>query len=62
MVSGGSSITLESSWLAELAEEFEQPYMKSLKTFLVAQKRAGKRIFPAGDEFFNAFDHTPCSG
>ncbi|MDX1733009.1 MAG: uracil-DNA glycosylase, partial [Halioglobus sp.] len=23
------------------------------------EKRAGKRIFPPGDEFFNAFSHTP---
>ena len=42
-----------------LAAEFEQPYMQQLRAFLVAEKKAGKRIFPAGNEFFNAFSHTP---
>jgi len=50
---------LEPSWLAHLAGEFEQPYMADLKAFLQAEKRAGKRIFPGGDELFNAFAHTP---
>lgn len=55
--SGG--IRLEQSWLGELSPEFDQPYMRSLKSFLREEKRAGKRIFPAGDDFFNAFAHTP---
>ncbi|GAB3277735.1 uracil-DNA glycosylase [Parahaliea aestuarii] len=55
----GRSIALESSWLAHLQGEFEQPYMQQLSRFLRAEKRAGKRIFPAGDEIFNAFTHTP---
>ena len=42
-----------------LAGEFEQPYMSDLRAFLQAEKRAGKRIFPPGNEFFNAFSHTP---
>lgn len=52
-------VALEPSWLARLAGEFEQPYMNDLKSFLQAEKRAGKRIFPRGSEFFNAFAHTP---
>lgn len=52
-------IQLEASWLARLAPEFEQPYMQNLRAFLRAEKRAGKRIFPQGAEFFNAFSHTP---
>lgn len=52
-------IQLEPSWLAQLATEFEQPYMQGLRAFLQAEKRAGKRVFPAGKEIFNAFDHTP---
>jgi len=55
----GNSIKLEKSWLNELAGEFDQAYMQALKAFLIEQKRAGLRIFPAGDEMFSAFSHTP---
>jgi uracil-DNA glycosylase len=55
----GRSIDLEESWLARLAPEFELPYMQQLREFLLAEKRAGKHIFPSGEEFFNAFTHTP---
>jgi uracil-DNA glycosylase len=61
MTSRGSerTIDLEPTWRKPLAAEFEQPYMQELRAFLVAEKRAGKQIFPAGVEFFNAFTHTP---
>ena len=52
-------IRLEPGWLARLAPEFEQVYMRDLRSFLQAEKQAGKRIFPSGDEFFSAFSHTP---
>jgi len=52
-------VRLEPGWLARLAGEFEQPYMAHLRSFLQSEKRAGKRIFPPGDEIFNAFAHTP---
>lgn len=52
-------IQLENSWLAQLAPEFEQAYMSDLRAFLQAEKQAGKRIFPAGQEIFNAFSYTP---
>ncbi|GAA5316194.1 MAG: uracil-DNA glycosylase [Candidatus Pelagadaptatus aseana] len=54
-----SSVTLEASWLQRLASEFEQPYMQQLKQFLVEEKRAGKVVFPPGDQIFNALDSTP---
>ncbi len=59
MTSANGDIDLEASWLPHLVGEFEQPYMRELKTFLVAEKKSGKRIFPRGAEFFNAFFHTP---
>lgn len=59
MANSGRAVRLEDSWLAQLAPEFEQPYMAALRAFLQAEKRAGKRIFPVGDELFNAFNHTP---
>ena len=58
-MSGSRAVQLEPSWLARLAPEFEQDYMVQLRAFLQAQKQAGKRIFPPGDELFNAFTHTP---
>ena len=58
-MTAGATVKLESSWLNHLDTEFEQPYMKALGEFLREQKRAGKRIFPAGSEFFAALDHTP---
>jgi uracil-DNA glycosylase len=55
----GRAIQLEPSWLAQLAGEFDQPYMQQLRGFLQREKQQGKRIFPSGAEFFNAFEHTP---
>mgnify|MGYP001821769243 FL=1 len=52
-------IRLEPGWLARLAPEVERAYMRDLRSFLQAEKQAGKRIFPSGDEFFNALSHTP---
>ncbi|MCM8730977.1 uracil-DNA glycosylase [Hephaestia sp. GCM10023244] len=52
-------INLHPSWLAPLASEFDQPYMAALRQFLVAEKAAGKHIFPRGSEWFRALDLTP---
>jgi uracil-DNA glycosylase len=54
-----SEVKLHESWLGPLGAEFEQPYMKSLKDFLLAEKVAGQRIFPKGGEYFRALDLTP---
>jgi uracil-DNA glycosylase len=56
---GGKAIDLEATWRVPLEAEFEQPYMQELHRFLVSEKHAGKRIFPPGNEFFNAFSRTP---
>lgn len=52
-------VKLESSWMEVLGAEFDQPYMVKLKQFLVAQKSAGKTIYPAGSNWFSAFNSTP---
>ncbi|HYZ48656.1 MAG TPA: uracil-DNA glycosylase, partial [Sphingomonas sp.] len=52
-------VKLHPSWLAPLGGEFADPYMAGLKQFLLAEKAAGKRIFPAGGEWFRALDLTP---
>ena len=53
------AIQLEESWLEYLQPEFDKDYMKSLKAFLLQEKKAGKTVFPPGPEIFNAFQHTP---
>jgi uracil-DNA glycosylase len=52
-------VKLDPSWLQPLQKEFDAPYMAALKSFLVAEKEAGKRIFPKGSEWFHALDATP---
>jgi uracil-DNA glycosylase len=52
-------IDLHSSWLQHLAAEFEAPYMQQLKQFLLEEKAAGKVIYPASKDMFNAFNSTP---
>ena len=52
-------IKLHESWREPLAEEFDAPYMQALRSFLIAEKAAGKRIFPKGGAWFCALDLTP---
>ncbi|WP_333573461.1 uracil-DNA glycosylase [Sphingomonas sp.] len=54
-----STIKLHPSWMAPLEGEFAQPYMAALREYLRAEKAAGKRIFPAGGDWFRALDLTP---
>jgi uracil-DNA glycosylase len=54
-----NEIQLEPSWLEVLRDEFEQPYMLALRSFLRTEKSLGKTIYPAGQKIFNAFAHTP---
>ncbi len=54
-----AEVKLHPSWLEPLGQHFADPYMAQLKNFLVAEKAAGKRIFPAGSEWFRALDLTP---
>jgi uracil-DNA glycosylase len=52
------AVKLHPSWLDPLRPEFDSPYMAALKAYLVAEKAAGKRIFPKGNEWFRALDLT----
>jgi uracil-DNA glycosylase len=52
-------VKLHESWLARLQPEFDAPYMAELRAFLVAERDAGKRIFPRASEWFHALDATP---
>lgn len=45
--------------MAQLEPEFEQPYMRQLKQFLLQQKQQGKVVHPASSQIFNAFNSAP---
>lgn len=54
-----ADIQLHESWKVPLLPEFEAEYMARLRSFLVAEKAAGKPIYPKGSEWFRAMDLTP---
>lgn len=59
MEAANSAVKLHPSWREPLKGEFDSDYMRALKDFLVAEKAAGRRIFPKGSEWFRALDLTP---
>jgi uracil-DNA glycosylase len=52
------AVAIEETWKKELSDEFQAPYFKQLKSFLV-QEREKYTIFPPGKLIFSAFDNTP---
>lgn len=52
-------VQLEPSWRQRLSPDLETPRMKTLTSFLLNEKKAGKNIFPAGDQYFSALNQTP---
>ncbi len=58
-MSSPSAGPLEPGWQAVLGEEFDQPYMASLREFLRSEKDRRKVIYPASEHWFNAFNSTP---
>ncbi len=52
-------VKIHPSWQTVLKEEFENPYFRSLVTFLKAEKAQGKIIYPPGPLIFHAFNQTP---
>lgn len=59
MQPNGKHVQLCESWMQQIGQEFEQPYMAELKAFLLSEKKAGKTIYPAGENIFNALNTTP---
>lgn len=49
---------METSWKEALRDEFDKEYFGELKQFLLEEKKKF-RVFPRGQEIFNAFNHTP---
>ena len=52
-------LNLEPSWRSLMGDQFDQPYMQQLREFLLAEKRAGKRVYPPGPQMFAAMDLVP---
>ena len=52
-------VKIEESWKAVLSKEFTKPYFQQITGFLKQEKAAGKTIYPAGGNIFNAFNTTP---
>jgi uracil-DNA glycosylase len=52
-------VQLHKSWKAPLLDEFQANYMLQLRAFLLAERAAGKQIFPNGNEWLRALDLTP---
>lgn len=52
-------VRLEPGWKSRLASEFDAPYMQALRAFLIAEKRAGKTLYPDSANLFAALDATP---
>ncbi|HWU43995.1 MAG TPA: uracil-DNA glycosylase [Bdellovibrio sp.] len=54
-------IKIHSSWKTKLLPEFQKESMKKLKVFLTDEYKAGKTIYPRGDDYFAALNLTPLS-
>ena len=50
---------LHPSWRDRLLSEFDAPYMRSLRSFLVGQIQQGKVIYPKPIDWFAALDAVP---
>ncbi len=58
-VSPSVNPVIHESWKAMLSDAFQNDSFISLKSFLLAERSAGKVVFPPGPLIFNAFDNTP---
>jgi uracil-DNA glycosylase len=51
-------VQIEPSWKQALKSEFREPYFQEAVQFLKTEKQAGKIIYPAGSQIFQAFNTT----
>ena len=54
-----SSPTIDPSWLEVLKDEFEKPYFKDLKQFIVDDIKSGQIVYPPANQIFHSFDKCP---
>lgn len=57
MMAGGK-IQMEAGWKAHLKDQFDQPYMKELRAYLVERSKTAT-IYPDPGQWFSAFNETP---
>jgi len=50
---------LHPSWQSVIGDEFQKPYMLTLRDFLKQEKASGKVIYPPSPLILNAFNQTP---
>jgi len=50
--------TIEAGWKSALMDQFQSPYFRTLKEFLVEEKK-NYTLYPPGRLIFNAFQRTP---
>ncbi|MBN8849347.1 MULTISPECIES: uracil-DNA glycosylase [unclassified Sphingomonas] len=50
---------MDATWLEPLRAEFASDYMGVLRQFLLAEKAAGRQIFPHSADWFRALELTP---
>lgn len=53
------NVKIEESWKQALMPEFEKEYFKSVTDFVRGEYLAGKKVYPAPQNIFNAFNLTP---
>ena len=49
---------IEAGWKSVLMDQFQSPYFRTLKEFLLEEKKA-HTLYPPGNLIFNAFQRTP---
>ncbi len=59
MSSALDRVVLNETWKEALKHEFEADYMQQLRSFLITEFQAGKKIFPPLKLIFNALDLCP---
>lgn len=57
-MSDQKQVQLEDTWISAVGDEFDKEYMKLLRSFLAAEKKQQKVIYPKGKEIFNALNAT----
>ena len=50
------TVRLSPAWREALSDQFDAPHMTALRSFLVAEKAAGREVFPPSDSIFRALD------
>lgn len=53
------NVKIEESWKQALMPEFEKEYFKNITDFVRGEYLAGKKVYPAPQNIFNAFNLTP---